>query len=310
MAKEFDVYLHKRLTECDVYVYSLTLRDGLTAVYRMILDSHVDSIMMQRFGGADSAIELSSSIEELTKHSHETVKAGIELSAAAGFLKQTSTSPGPVSVVIEPRLTEIYSCMASGAESSVQIAVDPILPQTGLSPGRVTLSTMLDVSDIDFFKTGILEIVPQLTVSAEVIGEQKVTKVSLRADLDLSSEIVDLCFRFYTGGLSAVQMESSILDTEISHSFGRMGTAMEIQSEILGGSSFEVGVSADTSLHIGTEAFAVLEKVARPMELETELNAAATFSIKRRRILSEMDGLSLEDFDDMTRHDVDYITIS
>lgn len=36
MAKEFDIYLNKRLTECDIIVYSIPFRDGLTATNRMI----------------------------------------------------------------------------------------------------------------------------------------------------------------------------------------------------------------------------------------------------------------------------------
>lgn len=28
MAKEFDIYLNKRLTECDIIVYSIPFRDG------------------------------------------------------------------------------------------------------------------------------------------------------------------------------------------------------------------------------------------------------------------------------------------
>ena len=33
MAKEFDIYLNKRLTECDIIVYSIPFRDGLTEPY-------------------------------------------------------------------------------------------------------------------------------------------------------------------------------------------------------------------------------------------------------------------------------------
>ncbi len=43
MAKEFDIYLNKRLTECDIIVYSIPFRDGLTATNRMILESCLES---------------------------------------------------------------------------------------------------------------------------------------------------------------------------------------------------------------------------------------------------------------------------
>lgn len=310
MAKEFDVYLHKRLTECDVYVYSLTLREGLTAVYRMILDSHVDSITMRRFGGGGSAMEIGPAINGLTKTSHESIESEIKVLADVGFLKQTSASPESNTVVLEPRLTEIFSYIPFGAESSAQIGVDPILPQTGLSPGRVSLSALLDVSDVDFFKTGILEIVPQLVVAAEVSGTKKVTKVSVRADLDFSASVSDLNFRLYTGGSSSVQMDSAVLDTEISHSFGRMGSDMSLCSELLGDGAFEVGIGAEAGLFVGAEASSVLSKVILPQVSGSVIEASADLSMKRRRLLSEMDESALSAFDDMTLHDVDYVTVS
>lgn len=39
MVKEFDIYLKRRITECDLIVYSLPYRDGLTATNRIILES-------------------------------------------------------------------------------------------------------------------------------------------------------------------------------------------------------------------------------------------------------------------------------
>lgn len=33
MAKEFDIYLNKRLTECDIIVYSIPYRDGISAAH-------------------------------------------------------------------------------------------------------------------------------------------------------------------------------------------------------------------------------------------------------------------------------------
>ena len=45
MAKEFDIYLNKRLTECDILVYSIPYRDGLTAIHKLVLESCIESYM-------------------------------------------------------------------------------------------------------------------------------------------------------------------------------------------------------------------------------------------------------------------------
>ena len=49
MVKEFDIYLKRRITECDLIVYSLPYRDGLTATNRIILESCIESWRLRIF---------------------------------------------------------------------------------------------------------------------------------------------------------------------------------------------------------------------------------------------------------------------
>lgn len=44
MVKEFDIYLKRRITECDLIVYSLPYRDGLTATNRIIWKAALKAI--------------------------------------------------------------------------------------------------------------------------------------------------------------------------------------------------------------------------------------------------------------------------
>lgn len=47
MAKEFDIYLNNRLTQCDIIVYSIPYRDGLTVMNRLILETCLESYTLQ-----------------------------------------------------------------------------------------------------------------------------------------------------------------------------------------------------------------------------------------------------------------------
>ena len=49
MAKEFDIYLNDRLTQCDTIVYSIPYRDGLTVMNRLILETCLESYTLQKF---------------------------------------------------------------------------------------------------------------------------------------------------------------------------------------------------------------------------------------------------------------------
>ena len=71
MAKEFDIYLNKRLTECDIIVYSIPFRDGLTATNRMILESCLESYTLQKFIAVETGSELVSHIDKMIKTCNE-----------------------------------------------------------------------------------------------------------------------------------------------------------------------------------------------------------------------------------------------
>ena len=77
MAKEFDIYLNKRLTECDIIVYSIPYRDGLTAMNRLVLESCLDSYVLQKFIAVQTGSELISHIDEMIKTCYERLNYGV-----------------------------------------------------------------------------------------------------------------------------------------------------------------------------------------------------------------------------------------
>ena len=71
MAKEFDIYLNNRLTECDIIVYSIPYRDGLTAIHKLILESCIESYTLYKFVAAQTNSELVQHIDEMLKTCYE-----------------------------------------------------------------------------------------------------------------------------------------------------------------------------------------------------------------------------------------------
>ena len=78
MAKEFDIYLNNRLTECDIIVYSIPYRDGLTAIHRMILNSCIERYTLYKFVAAQTNSELVQHIDEMLKTRSEERRVGKE----------------------------------------------------------------------------------------------------------------------------------------------------------------------------------------------------------------------------------------
>ena len=76
MVKEFDIYLKRRITECDLIVYSLPYRDGLTATNRIILESCIESYTLQKFVAMQFGSELVSHIDKMIKTCYEEAELG------------------------------------------------------------------------------------------------------------------------------------------------------------------------------------------------------------------------------------------
>ena len=85
MVKEFDIYLKRRITECDLIVYSLPYRDGLTATNRIILESCIESYTLQKFVAMQFGSELVSHIDKMIKTCYERLNWGTAISADAVF---------------------------------------------------------------------------------------------------------------------------------------------------------------------------------------------------------------------------------
>lgn len=85
MAKEFDIYLNKHLTECDLIVYSIPYRDGMTAMERLILQSCLDSYLLQKFIAVETDSELVSRIDDTLKTCFERINTSAVIDTSADF---------------------------------------------------------------------------------------------------------------------------------------------------------------------------------------------------------------------------------
>ena len=99
MAKEFDIYLRKRVHECDLIVLSLPFRDGLTVTNRMILESCVKSYLLYEFAAVQSGVDIASHIDEMLKICYEMLSFGTHIGISAEF--QTHYSFYPNENIIE-----------------------------------------------------------------------------------------------------------------------------------------------------------------------------------------------------------------
>ena len=124
MAKEFDIYLNKRLTECDIIVYSIPFRDGLTATNRMILESCLESYTLQKFIAVETGSELVSHIDKMIKTCNERLHMASTWGIDLEFQTHYVLNPVPTVIEIAPNDDEMSAFLFSlGCYSGEPITV-------------------------------------------------------------------------------------------------------------------------------------------------------------------------------------------
>lgn len=146
MVKEFDIYLKRRITECDLIVYSLPYRDGLTATNRIILESCIESYTLQKFVAMQFGSELVSHIDKMIKTCYERLNWGTAISADAVF--QTHYIMNPEAGAVELAVEDIpaLETMFAEAESCMVLNAAPLLANIAKSLGHGHTAIALTVA--------------------------------------------------------------------------------------------------------------------------------------------------------------------
>lgn len=309
MAKEFDIYLNNRLTQCDIIVYSIPFRDGLTAAHRMILESCLESYVLQKFVAVQTNSELVSHIDKMIKICIERLNWGTSLDISADFQTHYVLNPTPTIIEIAPSDNlETLRTMFASVDSSLQIAVAPLnaMIAKSLGGGRSIMTPNVNVKDI--LKRSILKPVSEIQIASQVADTQVQKTISVDSTMISSAELVNLCYRLYTASETVMQLAASVLETEIHFSLGSGETGVEIISEVSEeyATKYEV---AQNAVSILAQAVEWIIQYLEPESNGVQFAAEITTVLKRHRMLEEMDEDTLLSYDDMTLEEVDYIIL-
>jgi len=310
MAKEFDIYLRRRLKECDLMVYSLPFRDGLTATNRIILESCVEACVMYKFIAVQTGSELVSKIDKILKTCYELLNEHMILGAAAEF--QTHYSIYPESSAIEIYNTPnipLLGNMFMGAESVIEIGASPLLVSIGKSLGTGSSALELSVNLQDALKQSLLR------VGSNIVLDTEITQTNTRKFLEMSvpvmpnAELTNLCYLLTTAADTAMEIAAYVLGTEIRFSFGRGFSGIAFGSKVSKEWAQKFEVIRNT-LDILADVSVTLMQIIEPESTAVEFAAAASSIVKRHRLLVEMDTDMISDYDDMTLEDIDYVILT
>lgn len=309
MPKEFDIYLNNRLTQCDIIVYSIPFRDGLTAANRIVLESCLESYMLQKFVASQTNSELIPHIDKMIKVCIERLQWDSAIDASIQF--QTHYILSPI-----PHLTEISSGdnletlrnMFTAADETVQITIASVNAMIAKSLGNGQSAYVSDAEVKNVLKRSLLKANNEICFTSNINEIHVQKNLGVNTAIIPSVEVANLCYRFYSATETIVQFAASVLGTEIHFSFGNASSSVVVDS-IVSKTNVKKYETVHNSLLLTAQA---VEGIIQYLQTETSkmhIAFEAEEILKRHRLLSETDANTLASYDDMTLNEMDYIIL-
>lgn len=308
MAKEFDIYLNNRLTQCDIIVYSIPYRDGLTVMNRLILETCLESYTLQKFIAVQSGSMLVSHIDKMIKTCLERLNHGVVVGTSAEFQVHYSLRPQESALVLSEEQLKTTANVYASAESALQLSSSSVSAYVKRPFGRGQFGIEIKSSVESAFKRDLERASSQLELCAEAFKMKKRASEKVDAPIAIGTEMTDLLYRLYDTSTMAIEIAAQAVETEIHFSLGRGSFPIVLDNKVLGEqmTKFMAMKSAVEVLSSVTGSL-IQFMISNPAALEIVSEADAI--IKRHRLLQEMDSDTLSTYDDMSLNDVDYVII-
>jgi len=306
--KEFDIYLNKRLTECDIIVYSIPFREGLTVMNRLILESCIEHYELMKFIAVQTGSELVAHIDEMLKTCYERLNLGTEIDVSAEFNVLYSMRPQESAIVLGAEDVKLLATSFIQAESALQIAAEPlrvfISKPLGSGSSGIEINTTADM-----LKTDIERFTTQMGLGAELAGFKKRGAMDIDCGIPIGAELTNLCYRVTTAIDTSMEITAAVLGTELHFSLGGGENTIVLDAEIGDGLSATKHLAIANAVAILADVVTSVTQYMHPVPNALVFGASAEFVKRRFRLLAEMDENALLSYDDMTLDDVDYVVL-
>lgn len=308
MAKEFDIYLSERLTQCDIIVYSIPYRDGLTVMNRLILETCLESYTLQKFIAVQSGSMLVSHIDKMIKTCLERLNNGVVFDSSAEFQVHYSLRPQEAALELSAERLRTMATVYASAENALQLTSGPVSAYVKKPFGRGESGIEI-VSNVEAtVKHDFEQARSYLELSAEPLTPKKWAIEKAKTSVVVNSELTDLLYRLCDTATMAIQIAAQAVETEIHFSLGRGQFPIILDNKVLGAQMtkfFEV----ESALEVLSSVTTSLTQFMNPESNALEIASEVTAIVKRHRLLYEMDSDTLSTYDDMSLDDVDYVIL-
>lgn len=308
MAKEFDIYLNNRLTQCDIIVYSIPYRDGLTAMNKIILESCIEEYTLMKFIATQTESDLAAHIDEMLKTCYEKLSLHADINASAKFNVFYAAHPEQASIELSANDVKLLATSFTDANNAMQIAAAPLLACIGKSAGGGETAIALGVRANET-KCSVERFPSQIKLDADIGKTNMQSFLDVGSGVPITSEVVNLCYRIGAAVDTAMAITAAVLGTEIHFSLGSGQNSLELGAEVGDGDIAAKYLAIDGVVSVLADVTESVIQFMHPKESCVLFGMDAESIAKRYRMLGEMDADTLASYDDMTLEEIDFVIL-
>jgi hypothetical protein len=306
MAQTYNIYLRKRLTEFDLIIRNLPYRDGLIIYNRMYLDAMVNYLTLQKYIIGDSDVQLSSEIDDLLERVYNIFSNGMELGAELEVFAAKPTG-GSTSAVLSTNETEVHEETFNTFQNVTQLLTSALKYDIAKSLGSGATEMELSSAPASTLKEALENFEDDILLDADV-STAAVVNAEGDSEVVLDTSNLNLFYLLSVEGEAMMNLLFSA-DFEMWYTLGTGNSSMYLSVENNGVESKKF-MTYESFLNLILEVGNILQCFIFPEESEAQLHSELGVGMMRYRLLSDMDNSALNEHDELTLDELDYVILA
>ena len=306
MAQTYNIYLRKRLTEFDLIIRNLPYRDGLIIYNRMYLDAMVNYLTLQKYIIGDSDVQLSSEIDDLLERVYNIFSNGMELGAELEVFAAKPTG-GSTSAVLSTNETEVHEETFNTFQNVTQLLTSALKYDIAKSLGSGATEMELSSAPASTLKEALENFEDDILLDADV-STAAVVNAEGDSEVVLDTSNPNLFYLLSVEGEAMMNLLFSA-DFEMWYTLGTGNSSMYLSVENNGVESKKF-MTYESFLNLILEVGNILQCFIFPEESEAQLHSELGVGMMRYSLLSDMDNSALNEHDELTLDELDYVILA
>lgn len=305
----YDVYLQNRLTEIDVIISQLVLRDTFSVYNVMYLLCSLEELKLYKSLSIQTSMELDAKLIYLLKTIHELMNSKMYLKAKVDLSSQVF-SGGNVNLEMRVDKVNIQEKTFTGGTSALEIFTEPLDYYIAHSFGTVDFDMRLEMNQIKFLKEGFEQMNSelQLLIGAD-FSSSKIAELE-NIDLELSTEQLNLFYLAVISGQCVLHLSASPLgDYILNKVLYDLNANMTLTSANVQVPTLEKFANADSLMQMLVSMTEILVQFIVLDQADMVMSCEASAVMKQYRFVSEMDDYNVSHFDNMNVSEIDFKVI-